>query len=105
MIASAAITTPAEIVVVSAFVASLVPSVPAQAAPGQPLVLVADRDDDDADGTPDAEQAILPLAARTDPQEALRGGKGSVGPGRGFGRDLLVTGEVALADKNLSARN
>lgn len=36
-------------------------------------------------------------ASRTDPQAALRGGRGSVGPGRGFGRDLLVTGEVALA--------
>ena len=36
-------------------------------------------------------------ASRMDPQAALRGGRGSVGPGRGFGRDLLVTGEVALA--------
>jgi putative ABC transport system permease protein len=36
-------------------------------------------------------------AARTDPQAALRGGRGSVGPGRGFGSDLLITAEVALA--------
>jgi predicted permease len=36
-------------------------------------------------------------ASRMDPQAALRVGRGSVGPGRGFGRDLLVTGEVALA--------
>ncbi len=36
-------------------------------------------------------------ASRTDPQTALRGGRGSVGPSRGFGRDLLVVAEVALA--------
>ena len=36
-------------------------------------------------------------ASRTDPQVALRGGRGSVGPNRGVGRDLLVAGEVALA--------
>ena len=36
-------------------------------------------------------------ASRTDPQAALRGGRGSIGPERGRGRDLLVMGEVALA--------
>jgi putative ABC transport system permease protein len=36
-------------------------------------------------------------AARTDPQTALRAGRGSVGPGRGRTRDLLVMVEVALA--------
>ena len=36
-------------------------------------------------------------ASRTDPQAALRGGRGSVGPVRGRGRDLLVVAEVALA--------
>ena len=36
-------------------------------------------------------------ASRMDPQAALRGGRGSLGPGRGWSRDLLVTGEVALA--------
>lgn len=36
-------------------------------------------------------------ASRTDPQPALRGGRGSVGPERRWSRDLLVTGEVALA--------
>jgi len=36
-------------------------------------------------------------ASRTDPQTALRGGRGSVGPSRGLGRDLLVIVEVALA--------
>jgi putative ABC transport system permease protein len=36
-------------------------------------------------------------ASRTDPQAALRGGRGSVGPSRGLGSDLLVTVEVALA--------
>jgi predicted permease len=36
-------------------------------------------------------------AARTNPQAALRSGRGSMGPARGFGRDLLITAEVALA--------
>ena len=36
-------------------------------------------------------------ASRADPQAALRGGRGSVGPSRDFGSDLLVTVEVALA--------
>ena len=36
-------------------------------------------------------------ASRTDPQAALRSGRGSVGPARRWSRDLLVTGEVALA--------
>ena len=36
-------------------------------------------------------------ASRTDPQAALRGGRGSIGPERRRGRDLLVMGEVALA--------
>jgi putative ABC transport system permease protein len=36
-------------------------------------------------------------AARTDPQAALRAGRGSMGPDRGLSRDLLVVMEVALA--------
>jgi putative ABC transport system permease protein len=36
-------------------------------------------------------------ASRTDPQAALRGGRGSIGSARGRGRDLLVMGEIALA--------
>jgi hypothetical protein len=46
-----------------AIVAAPAPSV--QAA-GQTLALIADRDDDDADGVADAEQALLPMAARAD---------------------------------------
>ena len=36
-------------------------------------------------------------AARTDPQRALAGTRGSVGPSRGRGRDVLVVAEVALS--------
>jgi putative ABC transport system permease protein len=36
-------------------------------------------------------------AARTDPARALAGARGSVGPARGRGRDVLVVAEVALA--------
>jgi putative ABC transport system permease protein len=36
-------------------------------------------------------------ASRTDPQAALRGGRGSVGPDPGAGPNLLVISEVALA--------
>ncbi len=55
-----------------AVVAFLAPSVgggPALAAPPREssvIFLAADRDDDDADGVPDGEQAVLPPAARTD---------------------------------------
>jgi putative ABC transport system permease protein len=36
-------------------------------------------------------------AARTDPARALAGARGSVGPAKGRGRDLLVVAEVALS--------
>jgi putative ABC transport system permease protein len=36
-------------------------------------------------------------AARTDPQRALAGARGSVGPAHGRGRDMLVIAEVALS--------
>ncbi|HEY2516042.1 MAG TPA: hypothetical protein VGI39_34460, partial [Polyangiaceae bacterium] len=43
-----------------------VPLLPAGAAPPLSLTIAADRDDDDADGVPDGEQAVLPPAARVD---------------------------------------